>query len=200
MASNLLSKAIIIGGVSIILVVGGRAAVSSYHEHALDNQFKTFNLNTDKQTLQYKQKLLFEVYSRLRLYTGQGVLPLQLEKDPVVNAWTDGDHITFTTGMLKFTENEDEIANILAHEMAHEMLKHVQDEGSTVLSVTDREAHADKMGTYLLLRAGYNICTGKEIWKKLQQQGDGDYADTNEAVHPSYAYRYYAEQMPWCNK
>ena len=44
----------------------------------------------------------------------------------VVNAWTDGKGVWVTRGMVRFLKNDDELAIILAHEMAHAYKAHVQ--------------------------------------------------------------------------
>jgi len=149
--------------------------------------------NSDK----YKYALAHQVYDNLILYTGQTVPPLVIINNPVVNAWTDGLTITFTTGILHELKNEDEIANIMAHEIAHNMLAHTYDDDSvSTLKQIDKEAHADKVGVYLMLRAGYDVCKAKNVWLNFRESDIGEMADPGD--HPSYSYRYYQEQMPWC--
>jgi hypothetical protein len=150
-------------------------------------------------SFEYQKIKLYEVYTRLRLHTGMQTVPLYVIFSPEVNAWTDGDSITFTSGILNFMNgDEDKIAAVLAHEMSHVMLRHVQEQEVSSLSITEKEAEADKMSAYLLLRSGFDVCKGRMFWKDLANYGDGDFADTENTVHPSYAYRYYALSMPWC--
>lgn len=42
-----------------------------------------------------------------------------------VNAYADGQQIVITRGMLRFVESEEELALVLAHELAHNALTHV---------------------------------------------------------------------------
>lgn len=147
-------------------------------------------------SLTYKIQATRDIYKRLSLHTGQATVPLNIEYSGVVNAWTNGSSITMTTGFLEFIDNNDEIAGILAHEMAHVMLRHV--EPTSPLSTVDKEAVADKMSAYLLLRSGYNVCRANELWIKLREVNSGDYADPYNYDHPSYSYRYHALNMPWC--
>ncbi len=42
-----------------------------------------------------------------------------------VNAWTDGDSVWVTRGMMRFLKSDDELAVILAHEMAHAYRGHM---------------------------------------------------------------------------
>lgn len=44
-----------------------------------------------------------------------------------VNAWTDGDNVYVTRGLLRFIQNDDELAIIIAHEMAHAVRGHVSE-------------------------------------------------------------------------
>lgn len=44
----------------------------------------------------------------------------------VVNAYADGKSIFITSGMVKFTRNDDELAFILAHETAHNVMQHLR--------------------------------------------------------------------------
>ena len=43
-----------------------------------------------------------------------------------LNAWADGTNVTVTSGMLRFLADGDELAVVLAHEIAHNALRHVQ--------------------------------------------------------------------------
>jgi predicted Zn-dependent protease len=42
-----------------------------------------------------------------------------------VNAWTDGSRIWITRGMIRFLRNDDELALVLAHELAHAKRGHM---------------------------------------------------------------------------
>jgi len=73
----------------------------------------------------------------LELRRGSDILSLRL--DPIsacryrvdlvandrVNAFTNGDSISITTGMLRFIRSDDELALIIGHEIAHNTLNHV---------------------------------------------------------------------------
>lgn len=52
--------------------------------------------------------------------------PARVDQDSSdVNAAADGRSIAVTRGMLRFVENDDELALVLAHELAHNALSHV---------------------------------------------------------------------------
>lgn len=162
-------------------------------------QYTEENVNT---TLLQVRKLLnvSKIYDELRLYTGMPTVPLVVQNSDILNAWTDGTNVTITTRMIDFLDNDDEIATVLGHEMAHVLLKHkeVMSVEPPILSPVNIEAQADKMGAFITLRAGYDICKGRQMWIKLANYKDGDYADPLNYNHPSYAYRYETLSMPWC--
>jgi hypothetical protein len=43
-----------------------------------------------------------------------------------VNAWADGSNVTVTSAMLRFVTDNDELAAVLAHEIAHNALGHIR--------------------------------------------------------------------------
>lgn len=51
--------------------------------------------------------------------------PAVLTNSRDLNAATDGEVIYFNRGLARFTESDDELASILAHEMAHIVMGHV---------------------------------------------------------------------------
>ncbi len=51
-------------------------------------------------------------------------MPVRLRGSNRVNAWALGRRVEINAGMLSFVENEHELAFIIAHEMAHNALRH----------------------------------------------------------------------------
>ncbi|MFO0389813.1 MAG: M48 family metallopeptidase [Alphaproteobacteria bacterium] len=47
------------------------------------------------------------------------------QEDDVINAYADGENIVVNTAMLKFLQSDDELAAILGHEFAHNLMGHV---------------------------------------------------------------------------
>lgn len=43
----------------------------------------------------------------------------------VINAYADGEHIFVTPGMMRFIQNDEELALVLSHELAHNVMGHV---------------------------------------------------------------------------
>lgn len=136
---------------------------------------------------------LKEVYWSLKIHAGEyGIPPLVIIDDPVINAWTDGMSITVTTGILRAMRGDINMqAMILAHEMAHDLLRHNYD---NFMPTVLQETYADKVGAYLMLRSGYDICKGSLAFKRLMEiSGDSPISD-----HPALAYRLEQLHMPWC--
>ena len=52
--------------------------------------------------------------------------PIELLRDPTVNAFADGSAIYVTTGMLGFVESREELALVIGHEMAHNTRNHMR--------------------------------------------------------------------------
>ena len=131
-----------------------------------------------------------QIYLNIITHTGesQDALPLVIVNEPIINAYTDGKEVVVYRGIIDYAKTPDEIALILGHEVAHDMLRHVYfDEfHKTELETTIAEANADKMGAFYMMRSGYNICTARNIWKRIEKDF-GDYQGLN---HPSPSYRY----------
>lgn len=81
---------------------------------------------------------LANVLERLR-YHGQDwckagcPVSADLVDNDKVNAFTDGVKIGITTGMMRFVRNDDELAFVLSHELAHAALNHIGKQAGNVL-------------------------------------------------------------------
>ena len=49
---------------------------------------------------------------------------VQLTQNDSVNAFADGDKVYITTGMMRFAETDQELALVVAHELAHNAMRH----------------------------------------------------------------------------
>ncbi|MFQ5959249.1 MAG: M48 family metalloprotease [Alphaproteobacteria bacterium] len=50
---------------------------------------------------------------------------VELERSDTVNAFADGDTIVLTSGMMRFVRDDTELATVVAHEIAHNAMGHV---------------------------------------------------------------------------
>ncbi len=149
----------------------------------------------EKRHTKFTNAQVIKVYERLVVNSGeQGLPPLTILDDQTINAWTDGLNITITTGILKVMENEDELAMVLGHEMAHYINHDVNHDD---LDSRNVEAHADKLGAFIMMRAGFDVCKGKEMFKVFKEQF-GDSPVTTS--HPDNAFRMDQLNLPQCQR
>ena len=132
-----------------------------------------------------------------------------------INAYADGQRVMVTRGMMNFTQNDDELAYVLARTMAHNMLGHAatQRNAATIASIIDnlilitpdtsmligsggikampaeRDAAADRLAMYLLARADYRIEGVSGFWKRLTATYPASVLNGYTANHPGMAAR-----------
>ena len=104
-----------------------------------------------------------------------------------VNAFTTGQGIYFTYA-ADAVLNTDEKALIMGHEIAHVILHHTDAEYDMLVNNTHNEDElmADNLGAVWADKAGYDVCAGREVFKKFYQWG----GNSLNAVHPPNMYRY----------
>lgn len=106
----------------------------------------------------------------------------QLLPERRLDSGTDGHLISITSGMVEFTENDDELAVVLAHELAHNALSHrllLKREGvdngfgshfgRRAALVRSTEIEADRLSAYLVERAGYSVRSGLAFWERYRK-------------------------------
>lgn len=136
-----------------------------------------------------------------------------------VNAWADGNNIYISSGMLRFAEDDTEIAVVVGHELAHNTRNHMRAKatnrvfgallGAVVsaasgVNVTDLgaqagqqafsqdfESEADYVGIYHAARAGFDIEHAAAFWRKMSEIHPGS-IHLAGSTHPSTAKRFLA--------
>lgn len=102
------------------------------------------------------------------------------------NAFADGRYAIMTTGFLGFFRNDDELAVALAHELAHNILRHPQQLeargvpqrgimrqiGRNARLVRATEEEADRLSVRLLAAAGYDLGAIIPFWRRLYARPD----------------------------
>lgn len=114
----------------------------------------------------------------------------EVAADDDEQAYADGETVQVTAGMGVFTgDNDEELAAVIAHELAHNILRHVprQREAGTPNNYTrylgrytninrSMEEEADRLSVWLLALAGYQARAPIEFWQRF---GPG-----HDSAHP----------------
>jgi predicted Zn-dependent protease len=111
-----------------------------------------------------------------------------------------GGKICVFTGLLKVVRNDDQLAAVMSHEIAHALAHHISERiarertvGSGLLSLSfDRaqELEADHIGVFLMTFAGYDPEQALVFWQEMQRAPERG-AGLPEILsdHPSDAHR-----------
>jgi Zn-dependent protease with chaperone function len=126
----------------------------------------------------------------------------RLARSAQANAFANGRYAIMTTKMLSFVQNDDELAVVMAHEAAHNLLGHparLEDEkvphgilrnfGSNAAKVRATEEEADRLGIKLLWAAGYNVNAAIPFWRRLYSTFDPIPIPKLMRTHPSIGAR-----------
>lgn len=115
--------------------------------------------------------------------------------DRSLAAWSDGDYVAITSNMITLASDDGELAFVLAHEMAHNMLRHAQlaQRQSALLAnlgvgagkIRASERAADALGVQIIMRAGFAPAAAESVLRKL----DGARKIGGSFTHPGLANR-----------
>lgn len=108
-----------------------------------------------------------------------------------MNAGADGAYVQVSVRIMDFAENDDELALLVAHELAHNILHHrerldAQHVSRGLLSAFGKnrtriratEQQADRLAIWLVARAGYDIDAAPAFWDRLgRKTGFGIFSD-----------------------
>lgn len=135
---------------------------------------------------------------------------MEIGHAPQVNAYADGRRIMLTRGMLEFLSDDQELAVILAREIAHNVLQHTASQQMTATTASAIDAllplqpdpaalsgrgglralpakldlEADRLAMYLLARAGYDPAAAERTMQKLAQAFPASPTHTYMTLHP----------------
>lgn len=138
-------------------------------------------------------------------------------KSDAVNAFAEGDSVVIMAGMMRFAASDAELALVLAHEMAHDVLRDSQHMPASAIPgaiadfvvsdlfgfntgrvftrgggrayTQDFEADADTLGLYMMARAGMAIDGAPEFWRRIAAAYPESIKDSLSAAHPPSPYR-----------
>lgn len=140
---------------------------------------------------------------------------IELGNTDNVTAYADGHRVLITRGMMNFARSDEELAYVMAKEMAHNALAHParQRMSATIGGIIDNltrmhpdmstmvgmagvkpmpqtlDAMADKLSLYMLARAGYSTDNAPSFWKRLASQYPASALNGYIALHPATDYR-----------
>jgi predicted Zn-dependent protease len=105
---------------------------------------------------------------------------VQLDVSDELNARADGTRVFISTALTTFAEADDELALILAHELAHNILEHrvrfdreaparrvFGNFAVAPSSLAAAERDADRWGLYLMARAGFDEGVAAPFWRRF---------------------------------
>jgi hypothetical protein len=145
--------------------------------------------------------------------------PVFIVPSQAVNAFADGKAILVTKGMVNFVTDDRELALVIAHEMAHNTMSHLEAKkqnaglgmaGDFAILLLSRgqvstrgalsqamasaysqefEAEADYVGLYIMANAGFPIDEAPLFWRRMAAAHPGSIKANHAASHPSTAYR-----------
>ncbi len=144
--------------------------------------------------------------------------PISIYDDGSLNAYADGEEMYITPRMVNFTADDQALAFVISHELAHNIMAHIDSKtvnamGGLVVDLAilfatgvdtsgafsnlggqlyskEFEAEADYIGLYLMAKAGMEIDGAEDFWRNLTVE----VGSTNEfsQTHPSSPERFVA--------
>lgn len=125
---------------------------------------------------------------------------VQIVSDGAFNAQADGQYVQISAAMLEFAESDDGLATIIGHELAHNILGHrarldadrvsrgiFAGLGRNGAKLRATEYEADRLGVWLMTRAGYDVDAVVPFWTRLgKKTGKGILSD---GTHPGWKER-----------
>ena len=97
-----------------------------------------------------------------------------------LNAYADGTYVKLTSSVAEYAADEGELAAIIAHEMAHNLLSHqakLDASGRSRANILETEIEADKLSVRLLAGAGFDPLVAARFWTRFgKKTGAGIFA------------------------
>jgi beta-barrel assembly-enhancing protease len=115
--------------------------------------------------------------------TGASGCPSRVQVIPgnALTRQADGTYVQITGAVIDQVISDDELAGILAHEIAHNILKHRQwldANGRSTRNILKTEIEADKLSVYLVAQAGYDAMAPAKFRSRFgKKRGFGIFSD-----------------------
>jgi beta-barrel assembly-enhancing protease len=138
---------------------------------------QTFDTGRAEVVLERKGKPI-----RITLYTDSGCQSeVELIPSAKRNASADGYYVQLSTGVVAETQDDDELAFVIAHEMAHNILRHpawLKEIGRSARNIRDTEEQADTLAIKLMIAAGFDPHAAARFWARFgRKTGAGIFSD-----------------------
>lgn len=101
-----------------------------------------------------------------------------------LNAYADGRYVQLTTAIVDYVADDGELAAVLAHEFAHNVLRHrarldaagvargfFGNFGRNARLIRETEEEADRLSVWLLDRAGFDPAATIRFWSRFGRRG-----------------------------
>ncbi len=143
--------------------------------------------------------------------------PARVSPEQVINAFADGKNIMIARGMMSFARDDNELALVVAHELAHNTMAHIDAKKANMglglladiatLLLTrgqtnpgfanagagaysqEFEAEADYVGLYIMAKSGLPIDDAPKFWRRMAAAHPASIKSNHAASHPSTAHR-----------
>lgn len=187
------------------------ATVTLYEEAKLGNQL-LLDLKKEYPVYEYgdrqarMKRIMNNLVSKLSNPRGFSYRIFIMDMDEL-NAFTCGGKIFVTRKLYHFCLNDSELAAIIGHEIAHNELKHINDNISRNKTANSfgsagamtalignilttpfnqrNEVHCDFYGIDLMKKSGYTICSAPAVWKRMSEnESQGSQLDGFFSTHP----------------
>jgi hypothetical protein len=102
-----------------------------------------------------------------------------------INSYSDGTILQITSGVMASARTDAELAAVVAHELAHNILRHPQRLkaiGRPRAAVRRTEVAAERLSVYLLALAGYSLDEGFALRDRLARKTD--WGVLGDGTHP----------------
>ncbi len=140
--------------------------------------------------LQRGKQILRKVVTPVPLCSGRAVL----KTDDTLDAYSDDHVLAITTGMIAFTDNDDELALIVGHELAHLALGHARQGSAKELRRI--ETAADLLGANIATCAGYDVVHGAAFWTRYGAHAAAHWSRASTHASPDQRRRVIEDAAP----